>query len=131
VIQASDQIVIDRPVEEVFAFVADRSNLPRWSSVIKESRRTSASSSEVGTTYRMVGSLMGRRVEGTYTRTGYDPDHMLGGRAAMGNMSFDEEYRFAPVGTGTRMSMTTSITPAGMFRLLQPLMRVGIIRNPH
>ena len=57
-------IVIDRPLDEVFAYLADEENNVNWRSGMVDVRRTSEGPVGVGTTYRIVNHVMGRRIEG-------------------------------------------------------------------
>ena len=43
-------VVIDRPVEEVWKFVMDLSNLPKWNTGVQEAKQTSAGLLGAGTT---------------------------------------------------------------------------------
>ena len=44
-------LVINRPVEEVFAFVSNSENLPRWRSTSLEVKKTSEGAIGVGSTF--------------------------------------------------------------------------------
>src|SRR5258706_2724501 len=46
--------VIERPVSEVFAFIADPENLPRWNYYVIGCTKLDASPARVGSTYRLV-----------------------------------------------------------------------------
>lgn len=53
---------IDRPVEEVFAFVADQTNAPRWQTGLDEVRRLTDGPIGVGSEHEFVRVFAGRRV---------------------------------------------------------------------
>ena len=57
-------VTIRRPVEEVFAFLADFENVPRWNYAILETRKTSHGPVGIGTTYRQICSIPRRSEEG-------------------------------------------------------------------
>jgi len=57
-------IVINRPLEEVFAFLSDLENNLKWRPGQIEAKKTSAGPIGVGTTYRMINNVLGRRIEG-------------------------------------------------------------------
>ncbi len=59
-ITIEQSVVINRPIEEVFEFVADQSKLPLWQSGVLESGVTSEGPMGVGTTYRYTFQLLGR-----------------------------------------------------------------------
>jgi uncharacterized protein YndB with AHSA1/START domain len=50
-------IVIERPLEEVFAYVSQPANFPSWNSAVRDVRPTSPGSSDVGSTYSMTRQL--------------------------------------------------------------------------
>ena len=66
-------IRIDRPVDEVFAFLLDFENIPKWNYYVLEVRQLSESPRGVGTTYRQV-----RKTNEQYFRTiEFEPDHTV------------------------------------------------------
>jgi hypothetical protein len=69
-------IRIERPREEVFAFLADLENLPFWDPAIEVIWKTSPSSVGVGTTYRQIRSAPERREEALEV-TAFDPPRRL------------------------------------------------------
>jgi uncharacterized membrane protein len=54
VLEFENTIRIDRPVEEVFAFLSDFENIPKWNYYVLEVRQLSEGSIGVGTTYHQV-----------------------------------------------------------------------------
>ncbi len=73
-IKAETSLVINRPVEKVFAFVNDSENAPQWRSSVLESRQTSEGPTCVGTTLTEVIRFLGRRIESTFEVTEYEPN---------------------------------------------------------
>jgi uncharacterized protein YndB with AHSA1/START domain len=57
VIGFETDVRIDRPVEEVFAYVSDPLNLPRWNSAVQTVRETSAGDNGGASTYVMEREL--------------------------------------------------------------------------
>ena len=55
--------VIERPAAEVFAFVSDFENNPKWQKGMKACRWTSERPCEVGATYVQEARFMGRRID--------------------------------------------------------------------
>jgi uncharacterized protein YndB with AHSA1/START domain len=48
---------INRPMEEVFAYVSDPRNFPRWNSAVQTVRKTSAGDTGVASSYLMERAL--------------------------------------------------------------------------
>jgi hypothetical protein len=53
----ANTVTIDRPAKEVFEFLADFENVPRWNYAIDRTRKTSPGPVTVGTTYRQTRSI--------------------------------------------------------------------------
>ena len=74
---ASHSVTINRPVADVFAYVADGEKCPQWRSGVLDIRRLNGDGS-VGTTYQQgVKGPMGRRIAADYMVTTYEPNHRL------------------------------------------------------
>ncbi len=56
-------VVVRRPLEEVFAYLADPENDPQWSSVAGTMRLTSGRPVRVGSTVRQQRRFLGRRLD--------------------------------------------------------------------
>ena len=121
-IEITASTTIQRPPEVVFAYLTDLEKLPQWAAGVLESRQTSPGPRGVGTTYDIVGQVMGRRVPGTYTITQYEAPHTFGGKNS-GLLTFDEIYALEALDGATRLTQKAQVQPQGIFKLLAPLMR--------
>jgi uncharacterized membrane protein len=113
--------VINRPVEEVFAFVSNYENLSKWNSLSSEVKKTSEGPIGVGTTYRTVVKFLGQRIEGETEVTEYETNRSIAHKA---KWPFPVENRliFERVAGGTRVSLMTEGEPGGFFKLAEPLL---------
>jgi len=59
-------IVIEKPVEEVFGFVTEGENSPKWNSAVKSVRKISEGPISVGTKYAIVRQLPSGSAENIY-----------------------------------------------------------------
>ncbi len=78
-------VTIQRPAEEVFAFLADFENIPMWNYAIEETSKASAGPVGVGTRYRQTRSVPGRSVE-DFEVTVFEPARRL---AIQGQIGLD------------------------------------------
>ena len=117
-------VVIKRRPEDVFEAVARPDvYLRRWSrGVLSVSQ--AASGSDWGTSFRIVGRDIGKKVEWTYEVTNFEPFSSLEGRAKGGSMTFVETYRLASSPGGTTIHHIQDLKPTGASRLLSPLLRL-------
>jgi carbon monoxide dehydrogenase subunit G len=54
VLEFENTIAIERPIDEVFAFLSDFENIPKWNYYVLEVRQLSESPIGIGTTYHQV-----------------------------------------------------------------------------
>jgi len=114
-------VTIERPVEDVFAFLADFQNVPRWNYAIGHTTKTSPGPVGVGTTYRQARSIPTRSQEG-FEVTVFDPTHRLAAEGEIGPFQARVAYLLEPVGDATRLTNAMELKPSsGVSRLLAPL----------
>ena len=120
--------LIDRPVQDVFIFVATPTNLPRWQAGVKEVKQTSADAVGVGATFHNSGEILGRRLDGDMEITEYAPDAKFGFKGVNGPMTIQAAITFKPVGTGTKLTLAIQAEPGGVFKLAEGVL-VNQLRN--
>lgn len=99
-------VVINRPIEEVFAFVSPGENWSQWATELVESKKTSEGPLDVGTTYVHVAQMLGRRIENGYEVTEYEPNRKVSMKATSGAVPADVALTFEPVEGGTRLGLS-------------------------
>ena len=114
-------IVINRAVDEVFAFVADERNEPRFNPHMRSAEKISLGPIGVGTTFRAQVVSMGRPADMVIEFTGYDRPHRLVSATHMSAMDVHGSLTFDPMPGGTRMRWSWEIQLRGAFRLMGPL----------
>lgn len=114
--------VINRPVDEVFAFLSDLENNLKWRASQVEAWKESEGPIGVGTTYRMVNNVLGRRIEGQGVVTGYEPSRKFTTVSRSGYMPLEAQRIFEPVEGGTRVTFVLRAEPAGFFKAAEPLL---------
>ncbi len=118
--EAEHSVTVTRPIEEVFAFLADAENDPRWRSGVLDIARVEGQG--VGTRYRQgVKGPMGRRVAADFEITEYAPPRAIGFRATAGPVRPEGRYELEPAGTGTKVRFALECTPHGFARLMTPM----------
>ncbi len=115
--QASYSITINRPVGDVFAFVADGEQCPRWRpGVLDITRAGGASTGGVGTRYLQgVKGPMGRRISADYEITVYEPDRRIEFKTVAGPARPHGSYEFASTDDGgTKLTFALDATLSGI-----------------
>ena len=114
--------LIDRPMKDVFAFVSDPNNMSKWNSAVVSLQQISPGEVGVGTKFKSVGEMMGRRIEGEMQVTTYEPDTKCGFQLNAGPVKVNLTLSLKPVGTGTKISLNAQGNPGGIFKLAEPVM---------
>jgi uncharacterized protein YndB with AHSA1/START domain len=102
--------LIDRPVKDVFKFVADPNNMSKWNSAVVSIQQAAP------------GEVMGRRLEGELQVQNYEPDSKCGFQLNAGPMQMNMTLLFKTVGTGRKLNLNVQGNPAGIFKLAEGVM---------
>jgi uncharacterized protein YndB with AHSA1/START domain len=113
-------VIIRRPVEEVFAFLADFENVPKWNDAIVETTKTSPGPVGVGTTYRQTRSVPTRSEE-RFEVTAFEPPRRLEVQGQIGPFRARISYLLEPTGGGTRLRNAVDLGSSGPLTLVAPL----------
>ncbi|HEX9385610.1 MAG TPA: SRPBCC family protein [Anaerolineales bacterium] len=122
-------IIINRPVADVFTYVANFENHPKWETDFQEVKLLTAMPSGVGTTYRCVLKFPGQTATSKFEITEYDLNRKISfvGEPA-GPAVPKGSFLFESVGNGTKITSLPRPEFRGFFRLLEPMM-AGYIRK--
>ena len=122
-----ESVVINRPPEEVFDYVANRENLPEWSAPIQEVRKeTQGPLMEEGARFTTVAKFLGRRFETPFEVSVHDRPRRHTDRSTGGPFPQEYTHIFEEVEGGvTRLTEVTDGEPGGFFRLAGPLLVIA------
>ena len=114
--------LVDKPIKDVFTFVANPNNMSKWNAAVVSLEQISPGAVGVGTKFKSVGEIMGRRIEGEMQITAYEPDAKCAFQVQAGPMKVDLTMSFKTVGTGTKISLNAQGNPGGIFKLAEGVM---------
>lgn len=120
-------VVIRRPVEEVFAFLADFENVPKWNYAIVQTTKTSPGPVGVGTTYRQTRSVPSRSEE-RFEVTAFEPPRRLEVQGQIGPFQARIGYLLEPAGTGASLRNDVDLRSSGPLTLVAPLVTSRVKR---
>jgi uncharacterized protein YndB with AHSA1/START domain len=114
---ARNEVTIERPPSEVFAFIADGLNGPKWRPGILDIAHESGTG--VGATYKQgVKGPGGRRVAADYRITAFEPNTRLAFEGIAGPVRPTGEYLLADTGGGTHLTFSLQAELGGIKKLL-------------
>jgi uncharacterized membrane protein len=123
-------IVIDRPTEDVFAYLANLENDIKWRSEWVETRNTSGGSLGVGATFLLTGKFLGRRIGTVYETTEYEPNRTAAWKTMTGPLPLTFQRSFKSVTGGTLVTIRYDAEPRGFFKVIMPLL-AGTVKRQH
>jgi uncharacterized membrane protein len=130
-IRFSIPVEIDRPVQDVFAFVTDPARLHEWQTNTVSARQETPGPVGEGTLLREVHRApFGRELEQLVEVARFEPNRRFELRIVEGPLPIDGAFSFTPAnGHGTRVDFEAQGEPKGALRLLEPLLARQIERQ--
>lgn len=119
------EIVIHRPVEEVFDFVADERNEPRYNPRMVSAELTSSEPIRLGSRFRAELKTGRRTMPMMVEFTGFDRPRRLASSTHSSMMETVGALTFEPAPDGTRMRWSWDVQPRGFLRLMPGI--VGLL----
>lgn len=118
------EVTIDRPVAEVFNFVADPASYSKWMNGVSEARLDPGAQLGTGARVQSKGKTPLGAYEAPMEITEYVPNRQLGIKATIpGKMEFQGRWVFEPNGdSATRITTSGETHLLGAWRLAEPLM---------
>src|SRR5215218_916146 len=128
-LEFENTIYIDRPVDEVFAFLSDFENIPKWNYYVLEVRQLSESPIGVGTTYHQVR----KTDEQDFRIIEFEPDHMVAVKTLpQSSPSFERRFTLYEEGNTTRLRDEWKLDtgrPAILERLARGRVKSAVAEN--
>lgn len=129
-IEINKSTVINRPVEEVFAYVSDVGNEPQWISEVMEVRKTSDGPMGVGATYENIVQFLGREIVDPHQVVRYEPNRKFAFKSNSGQISFEGTHTFEATSDGaTRFTFAATGETGTLFKLAEPIVNRMINRQ--
>ena len=113
-------VEINRPIDEVFAYLDDPSKTPEWNSIVEEAR-PSETPVRRGTTISSRARFLGRKIESTFEVVEHVPNKKVVQRTEK-PFPFTLTNVFEAAGKGTRVTAVFEGEPGGFFKLGEPIL---------
>jgi uncharacterized protein YndB with AHSA1/START domain len=120
VITFETDVRIDRPIEDVFAYVSDPLNFPRWNSAVQAVRKTSAGQNGVAS-YTIERALRGGRAVNELEILASAPPREFAIRTTAGPTPFLYRYQLSGANGETVMKLDAEVELPGAAAFLPQL----------
>jgi uncharacterized membrane protein len=129
-IDVETSVEIARPVQEVFAFVADQTNAPQWQTDLHEVRRLTDGPIGVGSEHEFVRTFAGRRLASRNRFVAFEPGRYVKFEIPSGWISGTASYRTeASSSAGTVLTSRMEFRVRGPLSLLEPVLSRLLAKN--
>ncbi len=108
--------MINRPIEEVYEFLANPENNPEWMSVVIDTKRTATGPVTTGETFQHTVKFLGRTFDVTFEVVELDPPARYCVRNVGGPVGFLGTYILEPVNGHTRFTHILEGETGNLFR---------------
>jgi uncharacterized protein YndB with AHSA1/START domain len=121
-VDVSGSILIERSVEDVFAYVTDVTNDPSWHTDVLEARKTTEGPPGVGTVWHAKFKPSMGISEGDMQVVTFEPNREQVMRGDVGPMHPTLTCLLEPVDEGTRFTRHVQISVSGWMKIMAPMM---------
>ena len=120
-ISFTNTIQIDRPIEEVYAYLSDLEHTPEWNWAITETKKTTSGPTTVGTRYRQSRSVPQAGTE-VLEITALETGRHIEVVGTLAQFPARLSYRLDGMESGTELTNTVNLEPQGALRLVAPVL---------
>jgi uncharacterized protein YndB with AHSA1/START domain len=127
-IQHEVTIHLNKPVEQVFAFLVDMSKLTTWQSNLIKSEQITAGPLQTGSRFREIRRMGKRESEIQGEITAFEPNKRLETKTVTKPQAM-VSYSLASEQNGTRLNYKFVLITNGLMRLLEPMIASSIKKD--
>lgn len=130
-IRIEHEITLQDNIDDVFSFIANVENNPKWDSDYIMAKITSEEPIGVGTEGKSVLSILGKSYESTFTYDKYDPPHLVSKHITAGNIKMEVTNGLEEVDNGTQLTHYLEISHKGLKKIVEPFLAKKIKKQVH
>lgn len=128
-VKKEKSVIINRPIEDVFAYVSNLQNQPAWQSGLFEVRQINQGALGVGSQYAMVRKSLWLKFESNVEFVEYVPNRKFVLKSLSGSVPYEDTYLFEPVAGGTRLTNVIEMQPSGWMGLMEAMISGNVERE--
>ncbi len=128
-IHTTTTIHVARPPAEVFVYVSDFENNPRWQGGMVEARFVTDPPLRIGSRYEQVARFLGRDIVSTFEVVELEPGRLVKATTVESTFPITFTRIVEPDGPGSTVTAIVEGDASGIFRLAEPLLRRKVQRS--
>ncbi len=118
-VRAEESIFVERPIEEVFAYLTDLERVPEWQTNVLFLQAQSPGGLRTGAHFVELRKFLGRKVESIVEVTEYEPPHRYTIKVQSGPIPFEISNVLSESDGGTRIDAVVEGEPGRFFGLVE------------
>jgi hypothetical protein len=119
VVRAEESIFVERPIEEVFAYLTDLERVPDWQTNVLFLQLQGSGGLRTGARLVELRKFLGRKVESVVEVTEYEPPFRYTIAVQSGPIPFSISNALSEAGGGTRIDAVVEGEPGRFFGLVE------------
>ncbi len=129
-IKVAVEIDLDRPASQVFAYLEDATNNPKWIPNMRSCRWTTPPPISAGSKYEQLSEFLGRKIHTNFEVTDHQPGHALTIESREGSSFPITVTRIVEArGDSCHVTEITEGDPSGFYAIASPLLKRMVVRN--
>ena len=117
-----NSILINRPLEEVFALLSNAENEPKWKSGEVEIKKTSHGPIGIHSTWSSVAHILGQRIANQMGYTEYEANWKYTVKSQSGPYPYESQVTFERMADFTMVCITAEAEAGRFFKMAEPLL---------
>jgi len=113
--------LIERPVKQVFEFISTAGNDVQWQDGALAATQLTLNPIGMGTLFSSLRYFMGRRLQGKFEVTEYEPNKKYGFKSLSGPIQTQTLYSFEIHQDSTRVDASLQVKQSGFFKMTDAL----------
>jgi uncharacterized protein YndB with AHSA1/START domain len=128
-IKVENTTLINKPVEEVFAFVTTEGNYTKWQAGVMEAIQAEGPRNVVGSRFSEVRKFMGQEMRTTLEITAFALNAKWAAKVVKGPVPYEVTVTYEPSNGGTKMVTRVEGEPTGFFKLAEGMVANQLKKN--
>ncbi|WP_445488967.1 SRPBCC family protein [Niallia sp. 03133] len=121
-------VIIAKPVELVFAYMANLGNAPEYMRNVEETHKITEGPIEIGTKYQEIRKVRGKKAVSEIEYLSFEENVSYKTRSNSNGLIVDYEYEFSEIDEGTQVQFKAVLHVKGFMMKLTKRMLVNILR---
>lgn len=122
-IKVTTSILINRPYQDIFAYITNFENNPKWQGGMIEANFTTEGPIQKGSTYDQVAKFLGKRIISTFEVVKYIENEKIKIKSVASSFPITVTRTVEPIEEATKVIAIVEGDPSGFFKIAKPLMK--------